>query len=106
MHSDVSDIAESVTANPWAAWGAVAIAMAAILVAAFVVVWIFKAVTNRLGRRARVFAELNDRFPQPIFWLLVVVGAKATVVTLFPLEFATLQGALSYALDLGIIAVV
>ena len=106
MHSDVSDIAESVTANPWTAWGAVAIAIAVVVVVAFVVVWVFKAVTNRLGRRARVFAELNTRFSQPIFWLFVVVGAKATVVTLFPDGFETLRGALSYALTLAIIAVV
>lgn len=106
MTDEVNDITETVTANPWTAWGTVAIAAAAVVVVAFVIVWIFKAVTRRLGRRARVFAELNNRFPKPIFWLFTVTGFQATVLVFFPEDLDGLRGVVSYALMLAIIAVV
>ncbi|WP_156760618.1 mechanosensitive ion channel family protein [Microbacterium karelineae] len=106
LPADVADIADAVTTNPWAAWGAVAVAAAAALVLAFVVAWVFAAVTRRLGRRHEVFRELSRRFPRPAFWFVAVIGWKATVPTFFPDGFDDLRGAVDYGLDLAIIAVI
>ncbi|WP_111467025.1 mechanosensitive ion channel family protein [Microbacterium suaedae] len=104
--ADVSEITESVTTNLWTAWSAVAISAVGALALAFVVVWVFKAVTSRLGRRHEVFRELSRRFPKPTFWFVTVIGWKATVPLFFPQGFDDLKGAADYALDLSIIAVI
>lgn len=105
MRTEVSDIAEIVDENPWAAWGALIVAAGVVLIVAFVASWIFSAVTGRLSGRAEVFAELQRRFPRPIFFLLAVIGWRGSVAAFFPRDFAEARGAVSYALTLAIIAV-
>ncbi|GGO64088.1 mechanosensitive ion channel protein MscS [Microbacterium nanhaiense] len=105
MRTEVSDIAEIVDENPWAAWGALIVAAGVVLIVAFVASWIFSAVTGRLSGRAEVFAELQRRFPRPIFFLLAVIGWRGSVAAFFPRDLAEARGAVSYALTLAIIAV-
>ncbi|GGF36934.1 mechanosensitive ion channel protein MscS [Microbacterium sorbitolivorans] len=105
MRTEMSDIAEIVDENPWAAWGALIVAAGVVLIVAFVASWIFSAVTGRLSGRAEVFTELQRRFPRPIFFLLAVIGWRGSVAAFFPRDFAEARGAASYALTLAIIAV-
>ena len=104
-----ADLAEQIAESPWAAWGALVISAAVVLAVAFVVVWVFKLVTRRLGARGtrgEVFAEMNTRFPKVIFWLVAVVGWKASTVAFFPHDVTPLGEAINYALTLATIAVV
>lgn len=100
-----ADLAEQITESPWTAWGALIISAAATVAIALIVVWVFKLVTSRLSRRGKVFAEMNTRFPNVIFWLVAVVGWKATATAFFPDDASSLGDAIDYALTLAIIAV-
>ncbi|MGO3370438.1 mechanosensitive ion channel family protein [Microbacterium gubbeenense] len=109
MSMSPADLTETIAESPWAAWSALVISAAVILAAAFIIVWVFKLVTQRLGARGprgAVFAEMNKRFPQVIFWLVAVIGWKAATVAFFPYDVAPLGEAISYVLTLAIIAVI
>lgn len=106
LEDDVTQIADTVATNPFTAWIAVAIAVAGAVVLAFIVSWIFRAVMNHLGRHHRVFRELAERFPKPVFWLVTVIAWQAAVPAFIPEGFDDLRAGVRYGLTLSIIGVV
>ncbi|WP_051172019.1 mechanosensitive ion channel family protein [Microbacterium indicum] len=105
MTDDVDDLAATVSAHPWAAWITVTIAAASVFFLALLISWIFRRVCKRLGTRHRLFAELAERFPRPVFCAVLVVGLFATVPTFFPDGFDVAETAVTYTLTLATIAV-
>ncbi|MGI6879742.1 mechanosensitive ion channel family protein [Microbacterium sp. gxy059] len=105
IDDDIADIADAVSGNVWTAWIAVAVALAATLLLALVVSWVFSRVMRSLGRRHRAFEAISRRFTRPLFWLLTVIGWKATFAPFMPEGFEDLTTSVDYGLTLALIAV-
>lgn len=103
---DIDEIAPIAEANPWLAWLAVAIAVAASILLALVVAFVFSRVMAGLGRKHNVFVELGHRFPKVIFWVIAVIGVWATAPRMMPEDFAELAAIVEYLLRLAMIAVI
>jgi len=105
MADEIDDVATAVEGNALLAWLAVVIAVAAAIVFALLVSFVFSRVMGSLENKHPTFAELRKRFPRPLFWGITTIAVWSLVPRFMPDDFAELADIVEYLLGLCVIGV-